>query len=100
MTVDLAQRKWNDFRLAETRLHPGEGAFDIDWCSRRIFTLYVPDDGLEQPYHFGTMGIGFHPAAGEIGFAGTSFAGDVARDALPLIGTDLGGMLVGIRHIH
>ena len=99
-TVDLALRKWNDFRLAETRLHPGEGAFDIDWCSRRIFTLYVPDDGLEQTDDLCAMGIGLDPSSGELGLAGTTFAGDVARDAFPVIGTDLGGTPVGIRHIH
>src|SRR5438105_12371722 len=99
-SFDLARSKRNDLRLAEPRLHPRQGTFDVDRCPSRILGTYVPDDGFQQMHDLDTMGISFHPPFRDLGFAGTSFTGDVARDALPVVRTDLGGTPVRIRHIH
>ena len=97
---DLAWSKRNDLRLAEPRLHPGQGTFDVDRCRNRIAGTYVPNDGFQQMHDLDAMGISSHPPFRDLGFAGTSFTGDVARDALPVVRTELGGAPVRIRHIH
>ncbi len=97
---DLARSERNHLRLPEPRFHPGQGTFDVDRCPSRILGVYVPDDGFQQMHDLDTMGISFHPPSRGLGFAGTSFTGDVARDALPVVRTDLGGTPVRIRHIH
>jgi len=97
---DLARGEWYDLRLAEPRLHPGQGTFDVDRCRNRIVGTYVPDDGFEEMHDLDTMGISFHPPFRDLGFAGTSFTGDVASNTLPVVRTDLGGTPVRIRHIH
>ena len=98
--LDVALTERDHLRLAEPRLHLGEGTFYIHCGSRRVVALYVPDDGLEQPHDLDAMRISFHPPLGDLGLARTSFARYVAGDALPLVGTDLGGTPVRIRHIH
>jgi len=83
-------------------VHPrpdaAEGALNIDVAG--FFARYVCEDRFEEVHEFDAMDISFDPTSCLLGFASRSFSRDVARDALPLVGTEVGGTLLGIRHIH
>ena len=46
------------------------------------------------------MSIGFNPSLRDLCLAACSFAGDVARDAFPVVSAEPGTAAVRIRHIH
>lgn len=89
--VDWPRCKWEHARLVHACLDGTKGTLDIN-----VGRIIRPtgDDRFKRTHDVSAMRIGVDPASRRFGFACGSFSGDVARDALPVIRTEVGGTAV------